>query len=129
MILLFNHTLTYTQKEDAKSSLNVKKFITPTQELQHTWSNIPTKVESLVLLLAPIREFITKEAKKGEYILIQGDFGATYQIVEFSKSLGLIPLYATTKREVIETLEDNKVVKKSIFRHERFRKYENFDAK
>lgn len=129
MILLFNHTLTNAQKEDALSSLDVKEFIPLPKELQHTWSNIPTDVASLLMLLSPIREFITKEAKKGEYILIQGDFGATYAMVEFSKSLGLIPIYATTKREVIETKQGDKVVKKSIFKHERFRKYEKLDTK
>jgi hypothetical protein len=129
MILLFNHTLTNAQKEDAKSSLDVKEFITLPKELLYIWSNIPTETESLFVLLTPIREFISKEARKGDYILIQGDFGATYAMVEFTKSLGLIPVYATTKREVIETKEGEKVIKKSIFKHERFREYEKFDTK
>jgi hypothetical protein len=129
VILLFNHTLTDAQKHDAKNTLNVKEFINLPKELQHTWSNIPTDVASLLILLAPIKEFISKEARKGDYILIQGDFGATYAMVEFTKSLGLIPIYATTKREVIETNAGNKVIKKSIFKHERFREYEKFDTK
>ena len=129
MILLFNHTLTNVQKEDATYRLNVKEFIALPKELQDTWSNIPTDVESLFTLLCAIREFVKKEAKRGDYILIQGDFGATYAMVEFSKSLGLIPIYATTKREVIEIRDGDKIVKKSIFRHERFREYEKFNAK
>ena len=44
-------------------------------------------------------------------------------MVTFSKNLGLIPIYATTKREVVEEKQGDKIVKKSIFKHIRFRKY------
>jgi len=56
-------------------------------------------------------------------VLIQGDFGAVYHMVNFAKELGLIPIYATTKRESIELKQGNKIIKKSIFKHIKFRKY------
>lgn len=44
-------------------------------------------------------------------------------MVNFSKDLGLIPVYATTSREIEEFEENGKTIKKSIFEHIRFREY------
>jgi len=37
--------------------------------------------------------------------------------------LDLIPIYATTKREVSEKIEGDKVIKRSVFSHSGFRRY------
>jgi hypothetical protein len=55
---------------------------------------------------------------------VQGDFGAAYMMVNLVKSIGAIALYATTSREVIEETDGDRVVKESIFKHGRLRKYE-----
>ena len=122
MYLLFSHKLTDEQIKDAKNSLGIGEFIYLPKSLQNVWSNIPAELETLDEILIHIKNFLNK-AKKGDYVLVQGDFGAVYQMVNFAKSLGLIPIYATTKRESVELKIDNKVVKKSIFRHIRFREY------
>ena len=41
LFLLFSHTLTDGQKQDAKNSLLVESFISLTPQLQKLWSNIP----------------------------------------------------------------------------------------
>ena len=122
MYLLFSHTLTDLQIKDAKNTLKIDKFIYLSKNLQKIWSEIPPEIDDLGEHLSDIKEFLNI-AKKGEYVLIQGDFGAVYHMVNFSKDLGLIPIYATTKRETIETKVDDKIIKKSIFRHIRFREY------
>lgn len=124
MILLFNHTLTSAQKKDAQTSLGVERFTALPPELQEIWSHIPPEIQTLKSILKPIKEFVSQTSTKNKYILIQGDFGATYEMVNFSKSLGLIPVYATTKREVLEIQKDHKIFKESIFKHIMFRKYE-----
>jgi hypothetical protein len=123
MLLLFSHQLTDAQKQDAKTHLHVKEFLTLPNELQTVWSNIPPDIESLGTLLTPIKDFIQQNIQKGDIALIQGDFGATYIMVSFAKNLGVTPVYATTKRKVSETIESGKTVKKSIFEHRRFREY------
>ena len=122
MYLLFSHTLTEPQIKDAKTTLKIDEFIYLPKNLQKIWSEIPPQIDDLSEYLSDIKEFL-KNAKKGDYVLIQGDFGAVYHMVNFSKDLGIIPIYATTKRETIETKVDDKVIKKSIFRHIRFREY------
>lgn len=124
MFLLFSHKLTQEQVEDAKIALGVEKFVNLSEELQRVWSNIPTDIPRLEEFLKDIKKFLVDGARKDDFVLIQGDFGAVYEMVNFSKSLGLISVYATTKRETEEIKgNDNKIIKKSIFKHRRFREY------
>jgi len=123
MILLFSHTLTPEQKEDAKKTLKVDEFISLPDELQKLWSNVPPEIENLDNYLEPIFNYLRKNLKKGDFILVQGDFGATCKTAEFVKSLKTVPVYATTKREVVEKKEGDKVVKISTFKHVMFRKF------
>jgi len=123
MFLLFSHTLTKPQIDDAKNSLGVASFISLSTELQKLWSDVPPELESLEEYLKPIRGFITTESKSDDVVLIQGDFGVVYEMVVFCKELKLATVYATTKREVKEVIKDGKILKTSLFKHVRYRKY------
>lgn len=122
--LLFNHTLTQEQLSDAKASLFCYVIVSLPQELQELWSSVPPNLKSLEEYLKPIKEYVSAYIQKDDFVLVQGDFGATYIMVNFLKSLGAKPIYATTSRDVVEIREGDKVIKKSIFKHERFREYE-----
>lgn len=123
MFLLFSHNLSEIQLNDAKSNLEVSEVVSLPNKLQDIWSNIPADIENLREYLLPIRNFLAENSQYGDVVLIQGDFGAVYQMVNFSKDLGLIPVYATTSREIEEFEENGKTIKKSIFEHIRFREY------
>ena len=124
MFLFFSHKLTSLQIEDAKKNLGVDEFIYLNDELQELFSNIPPKEVDLGEYLKPLFKFLIDNCKSGDYVLIQGEFGVVYRLVELSKILDLVPLYSTTKRESIEEIFDGKVIKKSVFSHIEFRKYE-----
>ena len=123
MFLLFSHTLTSLQIEDAKKSLNVEEFIYLPFNLQRIWSAIPPDIENIKDLLKPIEEFLEQSSKEGDYALIQGDFGATCYMVSFAKKIGLIPIYSTNKRVAKEIKEGDKLIKISEFKHLRYRRY------
>ena len=123
MFLLFSHQITDSQKEDAKSSLDITEFIELPIQLQELWSNIPSNLRSLDDYFKPLKKYLLNNASQNDVILIQGDFGGTYIMVEFCKENHLIPVYATTKREVKEVMQDNKVIKTSTFEHVIFREY------
>lgn len=123
MMLLFSHKLSDEQIEDAKKSYNIENFIYLPKELQDLWSNIPPDIDTLERLLYPIKVFLKEQAKKDDLVLIQGDFGASFLMVKFSKTLELLPVYATTKRLAKEYIENGKNVKETIFKHRRFREY------
>ncbi len=123
MFLFFSHKLTSEQIEDAKKNLKVERFIYLPKDLQQLFSNVPAENECLEEFKKPFEEYLSKNSQKGDYVLLQGDFGLIYLLIDFSKRVGLVPVYATTKRVVIEKRVDNKTVKISQFKHIRFRRY------
>ncbi|HAC70494.1 MAG TPA: hypothetical protein DCF41_02105, partial [Arcobacter skirrowii] len=110
--------------DDAMKSFGIEEFIYLPKELQELFSNVPNDLKKLSEYLTPIKLFLKQYSKEGDFVLIQGDFGATYILVNFAKSLKLKAVYSTTKRVTQEFEEDGKIIKKSIFEHERFRDYE-----
>lgn len=123
MFLLFSHTLSEEQKNDAEHTLHVKEFIYLDEGMQTLWSNIPTDTPTLDDTLIPIKNYITENITQNDIVLIQGDFGAVYNIVNFLKKIDIKCVYATTKRVVKAEHIDNKIIKKSIFEHRIFREY------
>jgi len=123
MILLFSHKLTESQKEDAIENLGVDEFISLDEKTQSIFSNIPPELDKIGEYLNPVKEFVLKNSVNGDYVLIQGDFGAVCEMVKFTKAQYLKAIYSTTKRETIEEKKDDKIIKTSYFRHVRFRKY------
>ncbi|CZE46263.1 CRISPR-associated protein Csx20 [Campylobacter geochelonis] len=120
LLLLFSHSLTNEQIKDAKNSLKITEFISLPQDLQSRFSQVPAELESLDEFAKPFYEFIKASATKGDFVLVQGDFGLSYKLVEFCKRANLKPVYATTKRDVVI---DEDGVKRSIFKHVKFREY------
>ena len=123
LFLLFSHTLTSTQESDAKASFGVEQFVTLPTELQKIWSNVPSDLDDLSDYLEPIKLYLQENATEGDVVLVQGDFGATYYMVNVVKSFELRAVHATTKRNVVEKVIDDKIVKTSVFEHIRFRSY------
>jgi len=123
MFLLFSHTITQNQIEDAKVSLGIKEFIKLPSNLQEKWSNIPPDIADISVYLEPIKLWLEEHIKPNDYALIQGDFGATCKMAKFVKEQGAKAVYATTKRNIEEKIVDGKVIKKSIFEHIKFRKF------
>lgn len=122
--LLFSHTLTQEQIQEAKTTLSCEEIVTMPKNLQELWSNIPSHIDSLLIYLSPIKEYFSTHIKQGDYVLVQGDFGATCIMVNYIKHLGATPVYSTTNREVVEIHHGDSVVKQSFFKHIKFRKYE-----
>ena len=123
MFLLFSHKLTPEQEEDAIKSLGVREFIDLPLDLQNLWSHVPPEIEVLEDYLKPIFDYLKVNIKEGDYVLVQGDFGATCIVVNLVKNLNAIAIYATTKRNSVEKVIDGKVVKTSVFKHIKFRRY------
>ena len=124
MFLIFNHTLTQRQQKDAVDSLKVTEFIHLPNDLQQLWQRIPTSSEKIAPCLQPLEDWLLSHAQKGDYVLIQGDFGACYLMVKFAHNNGYIPVYSTTQREAIEMHDDDgSIHMQHIIKHCRYRQY------
>lgn len=124
MFLLFSHKLTEDQEIDAKNTFDIEQFIYLPPNLQHIFSNVPVELKSLSEYLIPIKIFLKENSEYEDLVLIQGDFGVVYQMVNFVKSLGLKAVYSTTLRLSEEVFDAEGLFKMSIFKHRRFREYE-----
>lgn len=122
LLVLMSHKLTQEQINDISFNLNAEIYYVD-DYINTLWKNIPPELESLDEYLTPVKNYIRDNMKEGDYILIQGEPGAVYQIVKFSYDINLIPIYSTTKRISVEKEIDGKVKKISVFKHIRFRKY------
>lgn len=125
LFLLFSHTLNDEQAADARKTLGVTECVALPPDLQAIWSDVPPDVEYIADHLQPVLHWLMQRAQPGDFLLIQGDFGAVYLVVKWALQRRLIPVYATTRREVVETtLPDGSIQKQSRFQHVRFRRYE-----
>jgi len=125
LFLIFNHDITPVQESDAYSSLGVQRIINMPPDLKDLWRQIPPDLPNINNYLTPVKNWLSREAQKNDYALIQGDSGACFIMVNFAFEIGLIPIYSTTEREAVdEHKKDGTVNLVHQFRHRIFRKYE-----
>ncbi len=134
LFLIFNHQITPIQMQDAKDSLGIERIVEMPDALKELWRQIPSDKElwrqipsdlaEIGDYLIPLKEWLLSQAVKGDYVLIQGDFGACFIMVSTAFDMGLIPVYSTTKREAFEEHgEDGAIRLVHQVKHECFRKY------
>lgn len=124
LFLIFSHTLTPEQIEDAQNNWGVEHFIALPEALQGLWSNVPPDLASLKTYLQPLLEWLEKNISVRDLALIQGDYGASFLLVQWCWQKNIKVIYSTTERVVQEVIEENEVKIKRTFRHCRFREYE-----
>ncbi len=124
LFLLFNHRFTAPQEADARVTLGIEAIVPLPPNLQVIWSQVPADLPGLVAYLRPILDWLASQAPAGDYVFIQGDFGATYLLVRFALERSLIPIYATTRRRAREEPQaDGSVKMTHHFQHQTFRRY------
>lgn len=124
LFLLFNHSITPTQESDARASLGVSEIVPPPDEIKTLWRQIPPDLPEISAYLLPVRQWLKTSASPGDYVLIQGDFGACCLMTDFAFRQGLVPVYSTTRREMSEILEaDGSIRLTHRFDHRIFRRY------
>lgn len=125
LFLLFNHHLTDEQEADALKNLGVDRIVRPPEHVKAIWQQIPPDLPAISPFLDPVRQWLGAEASPNDCVLIQGDFGACYLMVNFAFAAGLVPVYSTTRRMAAEERQINGDVKLvHTFRHQGFRHYE-----
>lgn len=124
MFILMNHELVQSQKEDALKTLKIDSFVLPPKNLQNLWEQIPPDKENIADIIEPILKWLANHSNQGDYILVHGDFGATFIIVSWALQHKRIPVYSTTYRKYEnKTNENGEVVNVHTFKHVMFRRY------
>ena len=122
-LLVFSHQLTENQEKELNGEYNVKQIEKLPDNLQNIWSNV-TIGESYKENLEKIKEYISKNFYIGDILVIQGNWGYTYNLVKWAIENEYLPVYSYTERNVEEIKDGEDVKKISYFRHVKFLKYE-----
>ena len=121
-LLLFSHQLTENQEKELVENFRVKKIVSLSSELQEMWSNVSIK-ENYKENLEKIKKYIEENFNENDVMLVQGNWGYTYNIVKWSIEKKLVPVYSYTERNVEEIKDGENVKKISYFKHVKFIEY------
>jgi len=123
--LIFNHTLTERQENEARERWGIERVLYPPSEIRSVWGGIPPdlEIEEVDAYLVPVWRYLAEKISPGDPVLVQGDPGAVCLAIGRLRKLGAMPVYATTRRVVREVRIGERVEKRSVFEHVRFRKY------
>lgn len=122
VLLLFSHQLTENQEKELVENFKVKKIVSLSSELQEMWSNVSIK-ENYKENLEKIKKYIEENFNENDVMLVQGNWGYTYNIVKWSIEKKLVPVYSYTERNVEEIKDGENVKKISYFKHVKFIEY------
>ena len=122
--VLLNHELTLKQGEELKQKFLVDKIVYPPKEITVSWLQINPEGENCRIIKNVI--LWLKNTNKNDVLIVQGEFGSTFMIVDFALKNNLIPLYATTKRIAKENIEGEIVHREYIFELVCFKEYKYF---
>ena len=116
MFLMFNHSLSKDQETDAQNIWGAQlQFIGLPTQLKAIWAQIPADKKGLFDTLAPFRTWLEKESCPNDLVLIQGDFGATWLMVQYALNNNLVPVYSVTVRQAREETAPDGIVKNTHF--------------
>ena len=122
---LLNHSLTERQLAELQEKYGAGEVVYPDERLAATWSQVPVTPVLDRSVIQAITDWLSA-ARKGDVLVVQGEFGSTFMIVDYALGRGLVPLHAVTRRVALEHREGEKVLRQYVFEHVCFRRYERF---
>lgn len=123
VLCLLNHELTEKQRIELSNGYAVDEILVPPPALKTLWASIPTGESLSRSIFSPIVHWLGDTSRSGDYLVIQGEFGATFFLIEYAFAQHLIPLHSVTKRIAQETRVAEIVYRSYVFEHIRFRRY------
>lgn len=124
MFLVLNHGLTPEQERESREVLKCGELVPMPASLTELWSNVPPDAGELGGLAAEITGWLKANSGTGDYVLVEGDFGMSFMVVDWALSNGRIPVYSATKRVYHALpLPDGAVQNIHEFKHVKFRVY------
>lgn len=122
---LLNHSLTKNQLAELNERFGAEEIIYPSDELSKKWSQVPATPDLDMDLIRNVTDWLSS-ANQNDVLIVQGEFGSTFMIVDYALKNGIVPVHAVTKRVAQETRDGEVVKRQYIFEHVCFRKYAYF---
>lgn len=121
---LLNHSLTANQINELKTKFGTETIEYPPDSIKELWSNLPTTDKIIPETIDTIRNWLcSKNVKKNDVIILQGEAGYSFYLIDYALKKKLIPIHSVTKRIAKETIDGEIVKRFYVFEHICFRKY------
>ena len=128
IFLLFSHKLSEAQIKELKEQFNIHSCVKLPSDLQNLWSNFPPENSFPEKIADKFIAYLKKNSKEEDLVLVQGEFGLVFYIVDWCLKNKRIPVYSTTKRIFREEKQPDGSIKNiHIFKHINFRSYRRSD--
>ena len=99
LIIITNEKLQDEEKNMIIDKYKIRKIKMLSDVIQKKWDEIGINTDISQKKLDEMKVMIKRNIEKGDYILIQGDLGATFDIVSWAKEEGFIPIYSFIDKE------------------------------
>lgn len=124
LFVLMSHRLSSEQEREAGEMWGVKDIVYLPSSLQTLWSGVDPHGPFLPDRHTPVLNWLKQEARNGDRVIVQGEYGLTVYFVMLCWALGLVPIYATSERIYHEEPgPGGTVLRRHAFRHVNFREY------
>jgi hypothetical protein len=125
--IVLNHTLIEDQKTELQHFFSVDSFIEMPEEVKSIWSGLRPEVDIYSSGINDVISWLERYGKEDDIVIVQGEFGATFYVVNFCFHKGMVPVYASSERRYMEKkYPDGRVDRHHIFKHVKFKLYERF---
>ena len=128
-VLLWSHRLLPEQAKDLHDNWNIKSIFELDLEKKTLWSQVPTTPINIETYAKPIIQWLESITTANDIIVVQGEYGLSYYVVNWCFQHQLKPVYALTERRSVETVHEGTVQKTSVFAHAGFRLYQAYKNK
>lgn len=124
MVVLMNHEMSEEQTGVAVNELKVDCFITMPPFIAAIWGNVDPEADFDKLEVEKVVKWLGETTVRRDYVLVQGDYGLTFAVVDWCLVNGRKAVYATTRRVAKESCNEGVTIVQREFRFVKYRKYE-----
>jgi DTW domain-containing protein YfiP len=128
-LLLLSHSLTNAQILELEQRAPNASLLRLPETLQLLFSQFPPGSVFPSSQAETLWKWISDNSCENDLVVLQGEFGLVYFLVQMCHKTGRVPMYATSTREASEHhLSDGSVELVHTFRHQGFREYPKIDG-
>lgn len=122
VLALISHKILPEQEQELKNRFEIVDIKFLPENLQQIWSNVLYD-DKYYTNLNEMIDYMLSILNEEDYVIVQGNWGYVYKLVEEAKKNKIIPLYAFSVRDSSEDIINGEVVKITKFKHQCFVEY------
>ena len=119
--IVFSHTLTKEQEKELNNKYFITEIVFLPDKFQKLWISVDKN--NYYDNYYKIERYLESIISINDYILIQGEWGYTHSLINWSIKKKIIPIYSFSERKSKDTISGEQITKISYFEHIEFKEY------